>query len=481
MDTAYTSRGEAEPLLRVEELDLPGRRVRLSDEPAPGVGRRPELHPFLRRWDHHESTRRTKDSSRTGGLRHGALRVEEGRWLPLEDGVEVYFAAGGTYRTGDFWLIPARTATGGVEWPTDPARRPLLQAPAGIEVHYAPLAWVQGEQAAPDLRLAFRPLSAGIPAADEAALAAEAEARAEETDGAPDGDRGRGPRGGQVPDDRRGRGGGGRGRCGLMATPLTATRLLKALRDEGLVVHEVRNWRTHNRNSKGPWGPVNGVMIHHTVTKGTAGSVDLCYDGHAEPAGPAVPRRDRQEGRDPPRRQRPRQPRGARRPRRPAGSDQRVRTAATTTPPTPTATATSTASSASTSATARTRGRRRRRLAIEKVSAAICRAHDWTERSVIGHKEWQPGKVDPRGFTMDSMRGRIKKRLAKAAEGTAEPGGEGADTGRLADAAEAAAPAVRAVPRQRLLPRGRAQRGDHGHGQAAGRGGLRSLQERPQP
>ena len=71
-----------------------------------------------------------------------------------------------------------------------------------------------------------------------------------------------------------------------MATPLTATRLLKALRDEGLVVHEVRNWRTHNRNSKGPWGPVNGVMIHHTVTSGTASSVDLCYDGHANLPGP---------------------------------------------------------------------------------------------------------------------------------------------------------------------------------------------------
>ena len=110
----YTSRGEAEPLLRVEELDLPGRRVRLSDEPAPGVGRRPELHPFLRRWDHHESSPPDRATApRTGGLRHGALRVEEGRWLPLEDGVEVYFAAGGTYRTGDFWLIPARTATGG--------------------------------------------------------------------------------------------------------------------------------------------------------------------------------------------------------------------------------------------------------------------------------------------------------------------------------------------------------------------------------
>ncbi|MEV0369974.1 DUF6519 domain-containing protein [Streptomyces sp. NPDC050636] len=182
VDTAYASRGEAEPLLRVEELDLPGRRVRLSDEPAPRVGRRPELHPFLRRWDHHENSARQspKRGAKAGRPHHGAVRVEEGGWLPLEDGVEVYFAAGGTYRTGDFWLIPARTATGGVEWPTDAARRPLLQSPAGIEAHYAPLAWVHGEHAVPDLRLAFRPLSAGIPAADDAALAAEAQARAEE-------------------------------------------------------------------------------------------------------------------------------------------------------------------------------------------------------------------------------------------------------------------------------------------------------------
>jgi hypothetical protein len=52
-------------------------------------------------------------------------------------------------------------------------------------------------------------------------------------------------------------------------------------------------------------------------------------------------------------------------------------------------------------------------LAIERVSAAICRAHGWTAKSVIGHKEWQPGKVDPRGFTMASMRTRIRTRLAR--------------------------------------------------------------------
>ncbi|MFG2209083.1 DUF6519 domain-containing protein [Streptomyces sp. NPDC048638] len=185
VDTATASRGEALPLLRVEELDLPGRRVRLSDEPAPGVGRRPELHPYLRRWDHREGGARQAGRSGRGGrggrLTHGALPVEEGGWLPLEDGVEVYFAAGGTYRTGDFWLIPARTATGSVEWPADAARRPLLQYPAGVAVHHAPLAWVHGEQAVPDLRLAFRPLSAAVPAADDAALEAEARARDEET------------------------------------------------------------------------------------------------------------------------------------------------------------------------------------------------------------------------------------------------------------------------------------------------------------
>ena len=71
-----------------------------------------------------------------------------------------------------------------------------------------------------------------------------------------------------------------------MATPLSASQLLRALREEGLSVVEHQNWRTHNRNSKGLWGPVYGVMIHHTVTSGTAYSVKLCYDGHTNLPGP---------------------------------------------------------------------------------------------------------------------------------------------------------------------------------------------------
>jgi hypothetical protein len=71
-----------------------------------------------------------------------------------------------------------------------------------------------------------------------------------------------------------------------MSKPLSADGLLKALRAEGLTVVEHRNWRTHNRNSKGAWGPVNGVMIHHTVTSGTNASVDICYDGYSSLPGP---------------------------------------------------------------------------------------------------------------------------------------------------------------------------------------------------
>jgi uncharacterized protein DUF6519 len=155
VDTGYISRLEPLPLLRVEELDLPERRVRLSAEPA--IGHRPELHPFLRRWDQPESSNQPNTPIRP--MRNGAIPVEEGRWLRLEDGVEVYFTSTDpsrpAYRTGDHWLIPARTATGDVEWPTDPASRPLLQAPTGIAVHYAPLAWVAGDQTPADLRRTF--------------------------------------------------------------------------------------------------------------------------------------------------------------------------------------------------------------------------------------------------------------------------------------------------------------------------------------
>ncbi len=61
-------------------------------------------------------------------------------WLALEDGVEVQFQPG-AYRTGDYWLIPARTATSDVEWPKDgTTSAPIPSGPLGIHHHYCRLA-----------------------------------------------------------------------------------------------------------------------------------------------------------------------------------------------------------------------------------------------------------------------------------------------------------------------------------------------------
>ena len=72
------------------------------------------------------------------GSDNAALIVEGSIWLNLEDGIQIQFqpASKGTnqYRTGDYWLIPARTATANVETGTGSV------PPDGVDHHYAPLA-----------------------------------------------------------------------------------------------------------------------------------------------------------------------------------------------------------------------------------------------------------------------------------------------------------------------------------------------------
>jgi uncharacterized protein DUF6519 len=54
--------------------------------------------------------------------------------------VQARFAVG-TYRTGDYWMLPARTATGDIEWPRDPTTNdPLLQPRCGVHHRFARLA-----------------------------------------------------------------------------------------------------------------------------------------------------------------------------------------------------------------------------------------------------------------------------------------------------------------------------------------------------
>src|SRR5438128_48154 len=76
------------------------------------------------------------------------ISLQPGQWIHLgvdrgggqmdEEGVQVRFEAG-TYNTGDYWVIPARTLTGSIEWPSDDGEA-LFKVPDGVLHHYCPLA-----------------------------------------------------------------------------------------------------------------------------------------------------------------------------------------------------------------------------------------------------------------------------------------------------------------------------------------------------
>ncbi|MFJ3141745.1 N-acetylmuramoyl-L-alanine amidase [Streptomyces halstedii] len=205
-----------------------------------------------------------------------------------------------------------------------------------------------------------------------------------------------------------------------MATPLTADRLLKALHDEGVTVVEVGDWRTHNRNKVGVFGPVNGSMVHHTVTKGTAATVAICRDGYADLPGPLCHGVIAKNGRV--------HLVGWGRANHAGGGDPRVLDQVVAedydtrpTPPTR-------GNTNGVDGNARFYGWECENLgdgndpwpaaqynAIVRVQAALCRAHGWTAKSVIGHLEWSSDKIDPRGFGMPALRADVAERLTHPA------------------------------------------------------------------
>jgi hypothetical protein len=132
VDDRSALRGQPGSLLRVAAVDAVHRRVTVA-APYQGPQLDPDHHPLLRRWDHGGAAAGERT---TPG---GALAVRAGEWLPLEAGVEVRFAGDGPYRSGDFWWLLARTATGGVTWADGGAiRHP--RRPDGVDHRHAPLA-----------------------------------------------------------------------------------------------------------------------------------------------------------------------------------------------------------------------------------------------------------------------------------------------------------------------------------------------------
>ena len=150
-------------LLQVETVDYTNSQVILKTAPPSKIGE----NPLLRRWDQHAGD--SDDPNAITLNSNGVAILEEGTWLTLEDGVQIWFQSGidlsPTYRSGDYWLIPARTVRGDILWPQG-ADGPQLLPPHGVQHHYAPLAVIQPdsngnvtENGITDVRSIIKPLT----------------------------------------------------------------------------------------------------------------------------------------------------------------------------------------------------------------------------------------------------------------------------------------------------------------------------------
>lgn len=152
-----SSQTEPRPLLRISgQPDHERGEITLSGSVAHLAGRRGLK---LRRWDQ-------AGASFGEGIAMTAADTapDSAGWISLEGGVQVFFSAG-LYRAGDYWLIPARTATGDIEWPPfEPqGAEPVPQPPHGVRHHYCRLALLtvvsRSNVTVADCREVFPPLT----------------------------------------------------------------------------------------------------------------------------------------------------------------------------------------------------------------------------------------------------------------------------------------------------------------------------------
>lgn len=186
-----------------------------------------------------------------------------------------------------------------------------------------------------------------------------------------------------------------------MATPMTAAQLVAQLREWGVPYKEYAGWQTRNRNHKGDWGPVNGLMVHHTGSDSTDQRL-LLAKGTAELPGPLSQFGLAQDG--------TLWLIGWGRCNHAGMGDPDVLNAVIAEsygdkPPTD--------NQATVDGNSRFYGveiwysgshgmTAAQYSTLLRLSAAICHFHKWTNKSVIGHGEWQPGKWDP-GYKSGTM------------------------------------------------------------------------------
>lgn len=182
-----------------------------------------------------------------------------------------------------------------------------------------------------------------------------------------------------------------------MAKPITSKRFLELCKTWNIKATPIRSsWATHNRNHKGEWSDLNGVMLHHTGRFTSVASMcDLLWDGYEGLPGPLC-----QAGID---------PAGI---LRLAGwgranhaglgsstvleavKDSKLPRTGSLKPGTAKVDGNAHFYGFEIFADGQTPMTEAQRITAIRVSALLCREHGW-KADVIGHGEWQQGKWDP--------------------------------------------------------------------------------------
>jgi len=139
-------------LAMIKAVDGPTLTVEVAQNETLPASVDPKSHPKIRRWD-------------SAGAIDVAVPSGNDGFFSLEDGVEIKFdLTGASCRTGDYWVITARTNGGGVIWPSGTSG-PDFQKPHGIDHRYCRLAVIDVDGSSgnvslvDDCRRVFPPLT----------------------------------------------------------------------------------------------------------------------------------------------------------------------------------------------------------------------------------------------------------------------------------------------------------------------------------
>jgi hypothetical protein len=162
------------PLFQILSTNQADLSVTLAVPPGQAITADPSRNARMRRWDQSGPA-----ATATG------IPLSAGSWIQLENGIQVMFDPPGNrpgpvlrppvFHSGDYWTIPARSATGQIEWPPCGSSGNQAQHPTSVQVYTAPLAclrWVPPSQSSgpagvvpADCRQMFSPLTAIAPPA----------------------------------------------------------------------------------------------------------------------------------------------------------------------------------------------------------------------------------------------------------------------------------------------------------------------------